>query len=86
VHLLFVYCYCLGNFPDGLDKLTANWKDRNHERDIKRAIEIPREKFASVESFGPGQVVEFLDLQDVDAREMHARRAFELVQKFLSLL
>jgi len=69
-----------------LDKLTVVWKDRTQEEDVKRAAEILREKFASVESLGPGQVVEFLDLQDVEAREMHARRAFELVQKFLSLL
>lgn len=79
-------CYCLDHFPDGLEKLAAAWKHRRQEKDVKRAIEILREKFTSVEDFGPGQVVEFLDLLDADAQAMQARRAFELVQKFLSLL
>ena len=51
-----------------------------------RAIEILRDKFASVEYFGPKQVVEFFASQDPEAQAMQARRAFELVQKLLSLL
>ena len=49
-------------------------------------MDILREKFAAVDAFGPGQVVEFLDLAQREAQDMQARRAFELVQKFLSLL
>jgi len=55
-------------------------------KDVLRAIEIFREKFATVNGFGPRQVVEFLDLIEVEAQDMQARRAFELVQKLLSLL
>jgi predicted nucleotidyltransferase len=79
-------CYCLSNYPGGLEALAAAWNHRIQETDVKRAVEILREKFASVESFGPGHVVEFLDLPDRDAQAMQARRAFELVQKFLSVL
>lgn len=79
-------CYCLENFPDGMEKLAAALKNRLKEKDVSRAVEILREKFASVDDFGPMQMIEFLDLSDADARAMQVRRAFELVQKFLSLL
>lgn len=78
-------CYCLGYFPGGLEMLAAVWRQRTHQ-DVQRAIAILREKFASVNSFGPEQVVEFLDSSGRDVQEMQARRAFELVQKFLSLI
>jgi hypothetical protein len=78
--------YCLGNFPEGLEKLAAAWRQRSEEKDVKRAIEILRDKFTSVEDFGPTQVVEFFDSPDPDAQAMQARRAFELVKKLLSLL
>lgn len=73
-------------FPGGLETLVAAWKKRGQDKDVKRAIDILREKFATVDGFGPGQVVEFLDLPEREAQQMQARRAFELVQKFLSLL
>jgi hypothetical protein len=79
-------CYCLTNFPGGLNVLAVAWKQRKQEKDVKHAINILHEKFATVDAFGPGQVVEFLDLPNREAQEMQARRAFELVQKFLSLL
>jgi len=79
-------CYCLANFPGGLGILVAAWKHRGEDKDVKRALEILREKFATVDGFGPAQVVEFLDLPDREMQEIQARRAFELVQKILSLL
>jgi predicted nucleotidyltransferase len=79
-------CYCLTYFPGGLEKLADAWRHRFEESDVKRALEILQEKFATVEGFGPRQVVEFLDLSDADAKQIQARRAFELVQKFLTLL
>jgi predicted nucleotidyltransferase len=81
-------CYCLTNFPGGLEKLAAAWNQRvkEKEKDVKRALVILREKFATVDGFGPGQVVEFLDLPNREAQEIQARRAFELLQKFLNLL
>jgi hypothetical protein len=66
--------------------LAADWKARLTEKEVIRALEILREKFASVDSFGPQQLVEFHAAVDDESREMAARRAFELVQKFLSLL
>jgi predicted nucleotidyltransferase len=78
--------YCLDNYPSGLEELAAAWKDRSEDRDVKRAIEILREKFSTVEDFGPKQVVEFFDSSDAETQAIQARRAFELVQKLLRLL
>jgi hypothetical protein len=46
-------------------------------------LEILREKFASKDSYGPLQVVEFHSPSSADERAIIARRAFELVQTFL---
>ena len=80
------FCYCLEQFPDGMDKLAAEWKHRAGEKNITKAIEILRDKFVSVDAFGPLQLVEFHSATDEDTQAMQARRAYELVQKFLSLL
>lgn len=50
------------------------------------SIEILREKFATVDSLGPQQLVEFHSDQDEETQAMQARRAFELVKKFLQPL
>ncbi len=79
-------CYCLEQFPGGVKQIASEWKQRVKEKDVARAIEIMREKFASVEAFGPQQLVEFHAAVDSDTQAMHARRAYELVQNFLNLL
>lgn len=79
-------CYCLEWFPGGIEKLAEDWNQRSAERNIAKAVEILRGKFASVDAFGPQQLVEFHAAQENDLQAMHARRAYELVQKLLSLL
>jgi hypothetical protein len=79
-------CYCLDRIPGGMNVIAEDWKTRAKEKNIIRAIDILREKFASVEAFGPQQLVEFHSAPDADTQAMHARRAYELVQKLLSLL
>jgi Nucleotidyl transferase AbiEii toxin, Type IV TA system len=79
-------CYCLEQFPGGLQKLAADWKQRIKAKDVARAVEILREKFASVDAFGPQQLVEFHSAPDADTQAMQARQAYELVKKLLSLL
>lgn len=80
------FCYCLERFPAGMEKLAEDWRERATERNIAKAVEILREKFVSVESFGPQQLVEFYSSPDSEIQAMHARRAYELVQKFLGML
>ena len=80
------FCYCLEHFPDGMKTLATVWKSRIKEKDVARAVEILRDKFDSVDAFGPGQVVEFHGAIDPEAQAMQARRAFELMRQFLSYL
>jgi hypothetical protein len=80
------FCYCLEQFPAGMERLADDWKKRAGEKNIAKAIEILREKFASVDAFGPQQLVEFHSAPDADTQAMQARQAYELIQKFLSLL
>ena len=79
-------CYCLDHFPGGVEELASARRQRGEEADVKRAIQMLREKFASPSDFGPMQVVEFFNSSDSERRTMEARRAFELVQSLLSLL
>lgn len=79
-------CYCLEHFPDGIETLAARWRQRAGESNVAKAVAILREKFASVGAFGPQQLVEFHDDADRDEQAIHARRAFELVQKLLGML
>lgn len=79
-------CYCLEQFPGGLEIAAADWKQRSQEKNIAKAVAILREKFASVDAFGPQQLVEFYAASEAEIQAMHARRAYELAQKFLSLL
>jgi hypothetical protein len=79
-------CYVLGEFPHGLKELAADWENRLDNKDVATAVEILREKFASVDDFGPQQLVEFHNPTNAEEGAMHARRAFELVQSLLGLL
>ena len=79
-------CYCLEHFPKGLKALATNWGARLKDKEVTRAVAILDEKFASVDDYGPQQLVEFHDENDADAQAMHARRAYELVRELLNLL
>ena len=79
-------CYCLENHPGGMKGLAAVWRRRSQERNIVRAVAVLKEKFATVDAFGPQQLVEFHAAPDLETQAMHARRACEVVQRFLGLL
>jgi len=78
------FCYCLEQYSGGIEKLANDWKARIKEPNIAEAVRILREKFSSVDSFGPQQLAEFHNSDNAEAQAMDARRAYELVQKFLS--
>ena len=77
------FCYCLANGVDTPGQLAEIWQARIPQRLLAMALGILREKFATVNAFGPQQVVEFYDSPDPEERAMQARRAYELVQEFL---
>jgi predicted nucleotidyltransferase len=79
-------CYCLDHYPGGLAKLAEAWNAKPRRKYVAEAIEILREKFATLDSYGPVQVVEFHNSNDREERERQRRRAYELAAQFLSLL
>lgn len=80
---VYDFCYCLEHVEGGMDSLVSAWKKGKEEIDIIKAISILKEKFASVDSFGPQQIVEFGNSANDEERAMQARRDYESVQEFL---
>lgn len=79
-------CYCLDEYPGGIAALGEEWRQRSGDPLLDQAVQILSKKFETVEHFGPKQLVIFHDSQDPDQDALHARRAYELVQKLLSHL
>ena len=80
------FCYCLEHFPGGIEQLAAEWNERRKEKYVARSLEILREKFAKVDTFGPQQLVEFHNSANREEQEMQSRRAYELVRRLLNLM
>ena len=77
-------CYCLDHYQGGIRELARSWRSRvDHESDVAKALAILKQKFEGVDSYGPMQVVEFHQEADGSTRAEQARRAFELVWRFL---
>jgi hypothetical protein len=79
-------CYCLDEFPNAMANVGADWRARSSDPLVAAAIGILREKFQSVDHYGPQQLAVFHSSGRADEGAMHARRAYELVQRLLSLL
>ncbi|MEO7427059.1 MAG: nucleotidyl transferase AbiEii/AbiGii toxin family protein [Fibrobacteria bacterium] len=79
-------CFCLDRLAGDMEPLVRDWRGRMQEKNVAEAVRILREKFMGVEAFGPQQLVEFHVAPDADTGAMHARRAYELVQKLLGML
>jgi hypothetical protein len=79
-------CFCLDEFPNAVEVVADDWRSRRDDVLVLQAIRILREKFQSVGHYGPRQLAVFHDASDPDERAMQSRRAFEVVQKLLSLL
>ena len=77
-------CFCLDFYVGGISELAKTWRvRRKKDADVSKAIEILKEKFDTVDSFGPMQLVAFHNSPNQSEREEQARRAYELVQEFL---
>ena len=79
-------CYCLEYYPGGIEPLALALKPRLAEPVVAMAATILRDKFDTVNGFGPQQIVEFNASPDRERKDMEARRAYEFVQRFLSYL
>lgn len=79
-------CYCLDNVPGGIDAMARAWREWREDEIIVGAIARLRDKFSSVDSYGPMQVAAFYDASSTEERQMRARLAYELVIRFLELV
>lgn len=79
-------CYCLDNVPGGIDAMARAWREWREDEVIVGAIARLREKFSSVDSYGPMQVAVFYDASSTEERQRRARLAYELVIRFLELV
>jgi hypothetical protein len=76
------FCYCLDHFPAGAAGIAQAWKS-SADPAVANALSILREKFETIDSFGPRQAVAFHSPASKAEGNRIARRAFELVQVFL---
>lgn len=79
-------CYCLEHYPGGLEELAGHWADRSSAPAIQEAVQILREKFSSVDAYGPRQVVEFHQPHDREEGDRQAQGAYQVVRQFLALV
>ncbi len=79
-------CYCIEHYPGGMEELAKRWRAQSKNKHVARAIQMLRDKFDTVNSYGSQQVVVFHNAADPDTQAMHARRAFETVQKFIQMV
>jgi Nucleotidyl transferase AbiEii toxin, Type IV TA system len=78
--------YSLDYVPGGVEAVARKWQEWRENKIIVGALAHLREKFPSVESYGPTQVAAFYDATSDEERRMRARRAYELVNEFLKLV
>lgn len=83
---VYDFCFCLDEYPGGIEALAAVWRTRRGERFVNDSLAILADKFRSVDHYGPQQLAAFHQSGSPDESAMHARRAFELVQKLLTLV
>jgi hypothetical protein len=79
-------CFCLDNSPGGIEVLANDWRSRRDDPLVVAAVRYLREKFETVTSFGPQQVAVFYEARSSVENERRARRAYELVARFLELV
>jgi hypothetical protein len=79
-------CYILDCCPAGLASFAGEFNISIDRRARRKVVEILKTKFADLDAFGPMQIKEFYKLDSDEIQEMKSRRAFELVQRFISLM
>jgi hypothetical protein len=75
--------YCLDHAPGGRNAVAASWRECATSPDVIEATRILREKFASIDAFGPQRAAAFRSTAGDDEHAIAVRRAYELVQEFL---
>jgi hypothetical protein len=78
--------YCLVNYPGGLNRLVEEFKPHIKHGLVKEGLEKLAKHFASLNSVGPAQVVNFQEMTDAQEMERVRRDAYERVRHLLEQL
>jgi hypothetical protein len=79
-------CFCLDNAPGGIETLARAWREWRESPLVAAAVAHLRVKFTAVSSCRPQQVAIFREASSREEQKMYARRAYELVARFLELI
>jgi hypothetical protein len=79
-------CFTLTNYPGGIDGLAEEFRPQLSNPLVQEGLRKLAEKFASPEHMGPKFVADFEDIQDLDARAIRTRDAYERVDHLLRVL
>ncbi|GBD98044.1 hypothetical protein BMS3Abin07_00051 [bacterium BMS3Abin07] len=78
--------YCVEHFPEGTEKLALEFMPYRENRLVIEGLKKIRAKFASVEHVGPKWIADFLEINEIEDREIIMRRAYEQVSELLDML
>lgn len=78
--------YVIANYPGGLDSLAPAFQSHLQNKLVKEGLGKIRAKFETVDHVGPEEVINFLEIEESEARQLRRRRAYEIVTAFLDAL
>ena len=79
-------CYCIKNYPGGIDALVEEFRPHVGHGLVKEGLEKIAKQFASEKHVGPKFVADFEELSDTEEREILERDAYEQVTFLLEKL
>ncbi len=78
--------FCLTKFPGGVRELAESFRSLINDKLVREGLSKVRSKFSSIGSMGPVAVAEFIGIESGEQRALVIRRAFEVVDEFLTIL
>jgi hypothetical protein len=78
--------YCVEHFPNGVEGLAAEFKTFLKNKLVIEGLGKIKNKFASVEHIGPKWVADFLEVTEIEDRDIIMRRAYEKINELLDSL
>jgi hypothetical protein len=78
--------YCVRRYPGGVGALVEEFRPHISHSLVVEGLANIADKFASPEHVGPRHVADFLEVDDVDDREILVRDAYERIHALLEAL
>ena len=78
--------FCLKNYPGGIDALVDEFRPHISHSLVKEALSKIAGKFATPEHVGPVHIADFMEITDIEERELLQRDSFEMVNYLIQKL